>query len=207
MEILMINVANWVGYHITNRLLEEDYKVAGHVTDSESEHLLDFFRRNSNFSLLEKLESRTFPVAICVGELPKLVGIKIDLLFLINGKTDREITENAVSIKTNCLFGEWMPMTEESFLQNGDLLSFSSPEFLEHGLYIDDFLDHFMHRLEKKSYEKEIVIRPARVKSGEKLEKIQFVKENKPIEERLEQVISHYNRYKELYPAIDEKEK
>ena len=202
MEILVINITNWIGYHITNRLLEEGYEVKGLMTEEAGGHLLHFFKRNSNFQLLENPGDEFYETVICVGRFPEY-PVEIGRLILINSRKAPPGITDTLTIQSPYLFGEWMPMNADGYYEKERWLAFNSTDFKENGLYIDDFLQPLISWLKQNPSTDDIQIRSARAKKREKLEKFFFVKENKPIEDNVQQVLSHYERFKDLYPSID----
>ena len=201
MEVLILNVSNWIGYHIADRLLQEGYVVKGMEGKESNHHLVDFFSRNSNFELITSRADTVFPLAICPGEVLKRVECHYDQLIQINGKADP--SADGVAIHIPYLFGEWMPMTEEACCIGGNHVRFSSQEFLEEGVYIKDFLEFLLGFLESPSASREIFVKSARNQSlkGKKLEKTFLVDENISIEENLNRVKEHFRKFQALYPA------
>ncbi len=196
MKILVLNVTNWIGYHMTDGLLNAGHEVVGVKGEEGNEHFIDFFARNSQFHLIERPERGSFPLVICIEDADVADDVEYDRLYLINHKEKRK---NAISIEAPCLFGEWMPMTEEDLEQMGENVTFSSEKLLSDGIYIGDFLEFFITFIEKEPEVENIRLWPAR-NQGKKLEKSFLVDENIPIQEKLQQVISHYKRFKDLYP-------
>lgn len=202
MKVLVLNISHWVGYHIANRLLQEGYEVRGLEGETSNSHLVDFISRNSNFELITSRAEITFPLAICVGEIPQQVEYNYDQLIQINGEnTD---TTDRITIHTPYLFGEWMPMTEEACYIGGNCIRFSSQEFLEEGVYIKDFLEVLLELLESPPASPVVFVRSARNRSlkGKKLEKTFLVDENIAIEENLNQVKEHFQKFQALYPDV-----
>lgn len=196
MKILVLNVTNWIGYHITEELLNAGHEVIGTRGEDGSEYFIDFFARNSNFHLIERPERGPYALVICIEDATIADDMEYDRLFLINHDEERK---NAIFIEAPYLFGEWMPMTEEGLERKGEIVAFSSDTLFDEGIYIGDFLEFFITFMEKEPEVENIRLWPAR-NQGKKLEKSFLVDENIPIQEKLQQVISHYKRFKDLYP-------
>lgn len=201
MQALVLNITDWISYHIADRLLSEGYEVNA-VKSNNNEHLVDFFPRNSNFELVEEPLQTSYPLVICVGPLPQFAKkLECKRIFLIN--SDSINLDHAISIQAPYLFGEWMPLSDDDLLQNENQITFSASEYEKEGLYIADFLEVFMEWVEKGPPNSEIYVKSKRngENTGKKLEKTFLVDENVPIEENLKQVISHYQQFKDLYQS------
>lgn len=204
MKALVLNITNWISYHIADRLLNEGYSVEAMKNNDENEHLIDFFARNSTFELVDEPADGSYPLVICVGPQQTFSKeVEFERIIFLNSSSST--MGNATKIHVPYLFGEWMPMTEETFLHNGKRIIFSDPEFREDGLYIADFLETLVTWIENEPPFSEIYVQPERNrgKPGKKLEKTFFVEENVPIEENLKQVISHYHLFSDLYQQLD----
>lgn len=190
MEVLVLNVTNWIGYHLTEHLLQQGYEVKGVKAALGSEHLGEFFARNSNFEWISEHTEKTFQIGICALESPDLANYELEQLFLIN--SDTKSFNQATVIHAPYLFGEWMPLEVDAFYE----------QFIEEGIYIEDFLAVFTPLLQAQSRPDEICFRPARKKEDKILEKYLPVHENSSIEEKIEQVLLHYEQFQELYPKL-----
>lgn len=204
MEVLVINYTDWIGYHVVEALLKEDYIVTGLALDEGNNDLADFFGRNSAFQLYEEQKVKSYDLVICIGNSERLDKINADKYFLINSTKELQ-KEKGVSISAPILFGEWMPMDEKGFYQTGDRIDFSSETFMNEGIYIADFIKNFLQWVKEPINSNEIQLKSARnlENEAEKLDKFFFVRENIPIEECLRKVRSHFEKYHFLYPQIE----
>jgi hypothetical protein len=200
MEAFVLNVSNWIGWHIAEALLEEGYKVKGLRAEENGDHLMDFFARNSNFEEITALTG-DHPLGICVGSIPDELPIDFEYLFLLNGES--EALPEAIHIHAPYLFGEWMPMTKEKmFAPDGEEIAFASALFQEKAIYIGDFLPYLLRLIENPPETNNIYLTSSRKKQGEILENCFPVRENGPIEEKMEQVLTHYERFADIYPQM-----
>lgn len=201
MEALVLNVTNWIGYHLADCLLKEGYQVKGVKGEEENDHLMDFFSRNSEFEWVDLPSRGSFPLVFCPGDPPDSADIEAEQFYLINSKGE-QLGTHGTTVQVPYLFGEWMPLTEEGFYYNEKKIEFSSEEFKNNGLYIGDFLQLILTWVVETPPSDRILLFPARntEKQVKKLEKTFPVEENVPIEESVQQVISHYKQFKILYP-------
>ena len=205
MEVLVHPVSHWIGYHIAERLLHEGYEVKGIKGEDDNNHLIDFFQRNSNFELMTTSNQRKYQLAIFVEDIPEMDENRFERMLQING--ERSSVKNATYIDAPYLFGEWMPMTEEGIYVGENYIGFSSPAFLEKGVYITDFLSQLLQWLKDMPAYQEIRVESVRNQSlkGKKLEKTFSVEENIPIKENINQVLAHFRKFQALYPAVNKK--
>lgn len=204
MEILVINYSDWIGYHLVDALLQEGYTVTGKDGANGNEILEDFFARNSYFKIYDKQKKETFSYAVCIGDELCADEFTAEKIILLNANQSTKV-ERATAIEADKLFGEWMPMDEEGFHYKGKKVLFSSDNFKTKGIYIGDFVKEIVKWLKEAGSGNDVPMRAVRSleKETEKLENFFHVKENKPIEESIQQVIEHYRKFHALYPDIE----
>lgn len=195
MRILVADCSHWVGFHITNALLENGYQVVGVKGKNKNEHLEMFFARNSNFTFTEANTKTNYDAAVIAGRdrMPEVV--EAERAFVINGSQRKN--PDVVPICIPYLFGEWMPMQEEGFYQGEEFISFASQEFREGAVDIKDAAKGLLQLLNTNKLPVEIILNPSR--KDEKLENLLFLRNNRRIERSLKSLQSHYQQYKELY--------
>ncbi|WBX79986.1 hypothetical protein PD280_20610 [Virgibacillus salarius] len=194
MTCLIINCNHWIGYHIVNDLLEKGWEVDGLVNEQLNDSLSLYYGRNSNFSFYQSANKKHYDTKIHVGSMKRVEEVSADLSVVIHSVAPDHLHANDFFIKAPLLFGEWMPMTENGMYRNQLFIPFNSTYFLTEAVYIKDFMHAFMDWLEKDN------------KKGEnkenkqiKLEKSAYLRDNIPIEEKLDHVLEHYHLNKEIY--------
>ncbi|WP_100011471.1 hypothetical protein [Lentibacillus sediminis] len=195
MKILVADCSHWIGFHITNALLENDYQVDGVRGENKNEHLEMFFARNSNFTFTETNTKTKYDAAVIAGRDRVPEEVEAERIFVINGS--REKGSRVIPVYIPYLFGEWIPMQEEGFYQGEEFISFASQEFREGAVDIKDAAKGLLQLLKAKKLPEEIILDPSR--KGEKLENLLFLRNNRPIERSLKTLQSHYQQYKGLY--------
>ncbi|WP_296361125.1 MULTISPECIES: hypothetical protein [Virgibacillus] len=186
---VVANCNHWIGFHITNQLLEQGLKVEGIVDCKKDDSLSLFFGRNSNFSFYSGDTNEIYEQFICIGSIQEDVNISAELcVTLAHPSTVHPFTSlNGVIIELPLLFGEWMPMSENGMYFQGEFVPFSSDYFLQHAIYIHDFIDVFLKWLEmyEVGEEKQNV-------NKIKLDNYIDIKDNRPKEATVNQVIQHF---------------
>src|SRR5690625_890883 len=71
LKILVTNWTNWLGYHLINKLLQENFQVYGLIDDQEQRfnHFAAYFARNSLFSFVEVNELSNYTEIIILGDV------------------------------------------------------------------------------------------------------------------------------------------
>lgn len=202
MEVLVINYTHWVGYHIVEALLSEGYKVYGLVGASGNENLADFFVRNSSFCSIEKPREKQYELIISIGSEDQQIKSHANRIFFINRETAYD--DKNYLIQAPYLFGEWMPMDEQGFYYQEERIDFSSELFQSEGIYIDDFLNLLINWLKNPPNVRDIRLERKKNMGNQavKLDKSFFVHENVPIGEKIHAVVTHYNKFRSLYPKL-----
>lgn len=178
---------HWVGFHIVEYLLGRGYTVSGNdkINTDAKDHLSMLIGRNANFTHLEQRpDSKVFDIRITPDE---------DKLTLHK--------ESTSTMKLPLLFGEWMPMNQEGMYHRNEFIAFDSDRFLIDAVYIGDFLTIVQQCIDASNLPSVI-----KVKHGEKdaasdlkLENSVFIRNNRPIMNRLKTVQNHYEKFSEFY--------
>lgn len=190
MTCLVVNCNHWIGYHIVNGLLEDDWLVEGVIDKEEKDTLSMFFGRNSNFSFCENVEKKVYDTVISVGvPLKEIDHVHTNRSVIIHPTVPENMKEDTILIKAPLLFGEWMPMNENGMYRNHLFIPFDSTYFLTEAVYIEDFVSYLVKWLNDDiaDNKKSAII---------KLEHSAYTRDNRPIEKKLEQVKEHYHQFK-----------
>ncbi|UJL47616.1 hypothetical protein KFZ58_07055 [Virgibacillus sp. NKC19-16] len=197
MSILVDNCNHWIGFHIVDELLENSYTVDG-IGDEDSV-LAMFLGRNSSFNFVKPDVKKHYDTAIIIGDQSN-TGIKSGQSLIINPVlVDR--VENRVEINVPLLFGEWMPMNEKGFYYNNTFITFDSDFFQTEAIYIKDFTKGLMQWLKMKELPSTLEVRSEKNKDNQhvKLENAVYIRDNRPMEEKVKSVLEHYYLYKKFY--------
>lgn len=202
MAILVADCNSWIGYHVVNELLENDYKVHGINSERGNDTLSMFFGRHSLFTFVNAGERKVYDAAIIIGDGTEIGEIETSR-FVILSNSNRKLPEykNKIIIKTPLLFGEWMPMNEKGFNRNNELIAFDSDLFHAEAVYIKDFTKGLIQWLQTPSLPRVLEVKSAKEKEKKnlKLENSVYIRDNVPISEKLKLVQDHYHQYKDSY--------
>lgn len=181
--MFVINCNHWIGYHVINELLENDYPVKGIVQPDYPDDLLMFFGRNSSFSITDSIADITKPVII-IGKYNE--KIPEGNIYWIN-PPELEKAPHMNIIRVPMLFGEWMPMNENGCYIGKEFISFQKLKKEENALYVKEFAKMLLPFIQGKSkenlFQKEEPFRIAPSK----------------LEKQIENVIKHYQLFKSFY--------
>lgn len=203
MPILLVNCFHWIGFHIMNELLEAGYMVEGidNMSTEQDEHLSMFVGRNSSFTLIEKENLSHYKSSIIVGSWPHSEDIQADQMLQLCESNAKNLEEHII-IEMPMLFGEWMPMTEDGLYHQQKFIPFNSSLFLTEAIYIRDFTSHLLQWVTYTNLSQVIKIKSERNKDTDlKLENIIYLRDNRPIHKKVEHVVDHYKRFKDLYES------
>lgn len=207
LSILITNCFHWIGFHFTNYFLEQGYEVEGfHSSLSQKEEYLSMFiGRNSSFHMNSDVEEKQYDIAIHQGASNILNKAKAKQSFVINPSVDFDSLDQAVvAVYAPLLFGEWMPMTEKGMYDNNKFISFQSKLFLQQAIYIDDFIKAFSQWMDSSQLPSNIYVYSNKESKEQemRLENSIFIRDNGPIEKKLESLISHFKKFK-LYYSLE----
>lgn len=198
MTILVKNCFHWMSFHIVNELLYAGYRVHGHskTKNKHGENFLMYLARNSNFKYLTSLEQRNYKAVIIIDENVPSCQIKNNRIFWI---TPNQKPPNNSLIKINIppVFGEWMPMDMEQMYIEGVAVSFQSATFLEEAIDIQSLSLALIQWLKSTYIRKEMNIKSIRShRENLMLENIIYLRDNRSIYNRLNEVKNHYKKSK-----------
>lgn len=189
---LVANCNHWIGFHIVNGLLDRGLKVDGLVTDKKDDDLTCFFGRNSNFSFFEE-EHNTYDQIIKIGtmDINATLSSGVFMTLAHPSTVNQSTSPNELYIELPLLFGEWMPMTETGMYFQDEFISFSSDDFNQHATYIQDFVVCFINWLNTSDLH-----HIKRTVKKINLDKLVGIQEKRPKEDKVKQVIQHYQNYR-----------
>jgi len=199
MSLLVINCNHWIGFHLVNSLLELEYAVDGVINEEEDNDLSMFFGRNSLFSFVSSKQNMAYDACFIIGEKTWEKEIPSERVFFINPDHPIDDTdlENATVITTPLLFGEWMPMNKHGLYQDDEWVSFKSERFLEDGVYIKNFINSLLQLIKVEKLPSRITIYSKNKRNETStLENTVFIRDNGNIEEKVNQIITHYKKYR-----------
>ncbi|WP_099157184.1 hypothetical protein [Virgibacillus ndiopensis] len=208
MTYIVTNCFQWVGFHLVKHLLNQGCHVVGfdEISSEKKEVLSMFFGRNDLFSLNpNKLSEQQYETTVLVdASLPKQTFNSKRTIQLSYDTITNEQESSIVTIKLPLLFGEWMEMNEEGFYYKNDFIRFDSEQFLSEAIYIDDFIQCLLQVSKSDYLSQALEIKSSVNKkmNGDNPKKSIYVRDNKPIQENLKVVQSHYNKFRKLYSVI-----
>src|SRR5699024_12016099 len=173
MIFLVENCFHWLGFHIINRLLDNGYQVDGmdDLDTDKKEHLSMFVGRNELFRHITSRERNTdYDISIQVDEC-KLVLEK----------------EHPITIKLPLIFGEWMPMNQKGLYVQNEFMRFDSKQFLTNAVYVKDVLESLQQLIDSSDLPRVLEVRScySRPMNHKKLENSIYIRNNRPIQERI----------------------
>lgn len=201
MTICVTNCMDWIGFHLINRLTESDYQVEGisDLSTKKEEEMSFMLGRNSQFSLYQhesELKDKEYTHIILLNS-KKPDSVKAIKTYNLGKNLDNP---DVINIVVPLLFGEWMPMDEKGIYSDKTYIQFDSDRFQDEAIYIDDFVDCFMQWLPVKDLPRRISLSRNRNLENKKdsLENQLYIRENRPIDRQVVQVIEHYKKIKDL---------
>lgn len=204
MTYLVVNCNDWLGFHIVNTLLENDFNVDGIEDQNKNDHLSMFFGRNSSFSFVDSTVKRKYDTVIYTGDEDELKGIQSERkVFISDNNTGIKGTskKSEVYINTPFLFGEWMPMDEKGVYRNQEYIPFESELFKTTAVYINHFTKGLVQWLKTPELSQVLEVKSAKQtdKDDVKFENSIYLRDNIPIMEDVKKVLDHYQLYKDIY--------
>ncbi|MFD1360175.1 hypothetical protein [Lentibacillus salinarum] len=187
MVLLIENCFHWIGFHVTNYLLEKGFEIDGidDLNTAKKGHLSMFVGRNESFSHTVISQSeQTYDAVIRVFDHE---------LVLEKGGN--------VTIKWPLIFGEWMPMDQKGIYAHDDFIPFDSDRFMAEAVYVTNVAKSLEQCLHASGLPPVLEIRSAHDQKTEqvKLENSVYIRNNRPIKESVAIVRNHYERYKRFY--------
>lgn len=188
MKIFVQDCFQWIAFHIIEQLIDNGYTVYGkhEAVTSQAEFLSSFLGRNSLFHYVND-DQGTYDMKLTLTQ---------DKLIMTQQQDQGRIT-----MRLPILFGEWMTMDKSAIIIDGKRLAFSSSIFLKEAIYIHDFVQGINQWLNSSYLPEDFVVFSTRSDQKEdiKLDKTIYIRDNIPIEYRLEQLLVHYQKYKDIY--------
>ncbi|WP_106498021.1 hypothetical protein [Lentibacillus sp. Marseille-P4043] len=208
MSLFVTNCFQWIGFHIVNYLIEHDFKVDGfdEIETSKQENLSMLVGRNDLFSLVtpETVQKKAYDMLIINGSHESQSAVQADrTIHLCWGLPDKKLPSRTTIIKLPLLFGEWMPMNEKGMYAQNKFIPFDSADFLDNGVYIEDFINCLAQLIQTNHFPSFIEIKSAnnKTRAEKELEKAIYPRDVSPIEENVKKVLEHYDRFHDLYES------
>ncbi|ASK60809.1 hypothetical protein CFK37_00600 [Virgibacillus phasianinus] len=199
MIVCVTNCLHWIGFHLVNRFIENDVRVDGlsELTTDREEQLSFMLGRNSSFSLYhdeDELKGNTYTDTVLIDAVMP-GGIQSVKTYRVGAE---KTESDCINISLPFVFGEWMPMDEQGMYVNQEYIRFDDTKFQTQAIYVGDFVDCLMQWMKIPVLPKQISLtRDKNVKTGkETLEKQLYIRENRPIDEKVSEVINHYKKLK-----------
>lgn len=196
MKLLIVNCNHWVGFHITNAFLGEDYSLDAIVDKNIDNDLELFFGRNSNLNFIDNLEKK-YEASIIIGDHEQREKVQASRTLIV--QVDKEIKvkdDNITVIRPPLLFGEWMPMDEKGFYRNNRFITFDSNDFRNNALSIHIFTSLLLKWLTTSSLPKYLDISS----NDKNLQQHSiYIRQNESIEDQLDNLKQHYKKYRNFY--------
>ncbi|MBY7143095.1 hypothetical protein KFZ56_08500 [Virgibacillus sp. NKC19-3] len=201
MSMLIANCDHWIGFHIASVLLERSYTVDG-IGDENSD-LAMFLGRNSSFHFVKSDVSKQYAFAIVIGDQEGSDQFQSGYTLMIN-PTRKDRVSNRVIINAPLLFGEWMPMNEQGVYCNNSFITFDSDYFQTEAIYIKDFTNGLLQWLKTEELPSHLEVRSEKNKENQhvKLENAIYIRDNRPMEEKVSNVLEHYRMYSNFYENL-----
>ncbi|MFC4559304.1 hypothetical protein ACFO3D_13980 [Virgibacillus kekensis] len=188
MTVLVENCFDWLGYHILEELLENDYETAGvdEITTDFKEHLSMLVGRNALFRHITEPERE--------NKYDSSIVVKSDQLIITR---DGQQT----TVELPLLFGEWMPMNEAGIYRQNNHIPFDSNFFQKNAVYVDDFVRSLLLWMKASQLPGVLEVKSATddKEVNIKLENSVYIRNNIPINELVGLVKNHYNKYRNIY--------
>ncbi|MFC2949931.1 hypothetical protein [Virgibacillus sediminis] len=200
MKILVVNCNHWIGYHIVEELLDQDYSVDGLPDQEKGGDLLLFFGRNSNFTMLENEAevSPSYTTVITIGKVVGSLETKSNRCFSIGEERPGQ-SAKIITIHPPLLFGEWMPMNEYGILVGEKFIRFDSEKFKQEAVYIKDFARAVMQWIQAEELPANLTAAFGKTAGRNRRNGSFCVREGEPCQNKVGELLEHYRKYRDLY--------
>lgn len=205
---LVLGCYDWIGFHLTNRLLEEGYEVTGMdlINSDKKENLAMFIGRNSYFTFLDQMDDikESTSSIDAVIQLSKECKGKTDLIDTVQGNFyvlssgGASLDEKAIGVTLPVLYGEWCPRDQYGFFHYGTYIRFDSDTFKKEAVYIEDFIEALLQIINASNVPSSIMYTSIEDDSR-KEENFQFIRPALSQKERLNKINQHYERFSTFY--------
>lgn len=196
MSILIYNCFHWIGYHLTNELLQKGYQVEGfHENMSEQACFLSmFFGRNENFKEINEKKSE-YDQVFYIHKKNQITFLPYeDVIYLTEDETSQKsFPKSSKVIPLPLLFGEWMEMDDQGVYHLDEYISFQSDRFKNRAIYVLDFVDILLKILNENNDHRNEELKDLLLDSLNK------IRNNRPIEDKIQKLLTHYKAYQSFY--------
>lgn len=200
MIVKIVNCFHWIGYHLTNHLLEQGLEVHGidEIDTDKKELFSQFVGRNDRFMLDDKnINAQRNDVTIEINS--QLSHQQKETIIILKKKRRTNSHAESSSIKVPIVIGEWMPKDDIEKLADG----FQTDAFLNKAIRIEDLLVVCYQWLNKETLMPQafqLLPRKSNEISHESFkENDVYLRDNTSIQNYAKEVLKHYNQYKDLY--------
>lgn len=195
MKICIINCLQWVGFHLTDHLLNAGHVITGidRMDDAYKENLAEFMIRNSRFTLLHS-----------VSDLPAGSEARIE----VNGDVadERPIATiqlanpcRQIDIQANLLFGLWMPMNRSCVRWRGESIMLESERLSNEAVWAADFAKCVQQILESGLFPESVTLLNRHSEEKAKKQSL-YILESETTKRRKKELLRHYHNFSLLYP-------
>ncbi|MFD2630357.1 hypothetical protein [Oceanobacillus kapialis] len=193
----------WVGYHMVEHLLGIGHEVHGKEEEAYSSELPFFFGRNSAYKGYNP--NKKYKRAFLFKNYDENVIANSAHVFEVCGDSQQLKGQTITAIHIPLLFGEWMPMDDKGMYWNNSYVRFTSNFFQEEAIYVKDFIQELLKwESNEIRFQEKLYVHSFRSKEKKELivENSIYLRDNVPIDEKLQQVRQHYKQYKQHYENI-----
>src|SRR5690625_2567625 len=199
MKIFIENCFDWVGFHLTNYLLEKGMRVDGldQIDTKKKEHLSMYIGRNDRFTLLEERNNEEDDYDLTIKITEQMKNNRNNTFVSISRRKDSMKTNRSV-IDVPKLIGEWMPID----LFNDKEKILKSEQFLKNAIHIEDFLAVVYQWIKMDSLMPKtinLISSKDEIRMSIILEHSVYLRDNRSKEKDMDKILSHYEQYKFLY--------
>jgi len=199
MKVLIENCFNWIGFHLTNYLLEKGMRIEGldQINTEKKEHLSMYVGRNDRFALLERRNNEGDDYDLTIKITEKIKNDRHNTFVSISRRKNSMQTKRFV-IDVPEMIGEWMPLD----MFNVKETSIKSKQFLNNVIHIEDFLAVVYQWIKMDSLMPEtikLISSKDKIQRSMKLENYVYLRDNRSKEKDMDKILSHYKRFKYFY--------
>ncbi|AVQ98644.1 hypothetical protein OBCHQ24_06340 [Oceanobacillus iheyensis] len=194
---------HWLGYHMVEHLLELGFEVHGQENEQDSDELTLFFGRNSSYGPFNP--EKKYKIAYILGDYNDKLTANTVHTYVLCKDSSKNQGKRHTCIHVPILFGEWMQMDKDGMYWNNSYVRFDSILFQKESIYIKDFIGELVDWNTKGIASREdLYVRSFRSEENPKLklENSIYLRDNIPIEQKVEKVLQHYQENKIQYDNL-----
>ncbi|WP_226037664.1 hypothetical protein [Aquibacillus saliphilus] len=210
---LVSSCFNWIGFHLTQRLLNDSKEVIGldQIATEREENLSLFIGRNSllthvtdKYSLINEFKSERFKTVFDVADDEEFVTkgeLNADQWIRLSSDPTVANFEDTLTICLPLLYGKWMPRDKNGFYYLKNYIEFNSARFEKDAVHIDDFIDALWKVPASRGKTEVIKCQPIewnKTKENNQTN-ILYIEEQEKKENRLKTLNKHYQQFCDFY--------